>query len=287
MARMKYNEVVSLVNNILNQYSEATIRQIYYRMVSPPYQYMENTRSMYSSFDIMLTRAREEGDIDWRRIVDNTRTIMEPEYTYSSIDTFMDNLKYNLNDWWTRYSIDLWEKQDNHLIIFVEKDALARIVSEIALPYQVSVVPGRGYNSLTQLMNLAEGFGDIDKPIIVLYFGDFDPSGLDIDRSAYDRLTKYCGRADLEVIRIALTEDDIQNLPPNPTKATDSRAGAYIVKYGDRCWELDALPPDELRNRVSHAIKSRIDFTQWNKEKQRMEIERKQIKQHIAKLWIS
>jgi hypothetical protein len=242
---------------------------------------------MYSSFDIMLTRAREEGDIDWRRIVDNTRTIMEPEYAYSSIDTFMDNLKYNLNDWWTRYSIDLWEKQDNHLIIFVEKDALARIVSEIALPYQVSVVPGRGYNSLTQLMNLAEGFGDIDKPIIVLYFGDFDPSGLDIDRSAYDRLTKYCGRADLEVIRIALTEDDIQNLPPNPTKDTDSRAGAYIVKYGDRCWELDALPPDELRNRVRDAVESRIDFTQWNKEKQRMEIERKQIKQHIAKLWIS
>ena len=61
---MKYPEVVSLVNKILDEYDQATIRQIYYRLVSPPYQYMDNTRSMYCSFDGMLTKAREDGEVN-------------------------------------------------------------------------------------------------------------------------------------------------------------------------------------------------------------------------------
>lgn len=282
---MKYKEVVRLVNEVLTQYQEATVRQIYYRLVSPPYQYMANTRSMYTSFDVMLTHAREEGLIDWRQIVDRSRTVMEPEgLVYEDIEDFMSNLKSNLDSWWQRYAIDLWEGQEYRLKVFVEKDALAGIVSEIALPQQVSVIPGRGYNSFSQLMSQAESFRGIDKSIILLYFGDFDPSGLDIDRSAYERLSSYSG-ADIKMFRIALTEDDIASLPPNPTKAADSRSRDYVAKYGDRCWELDALPPDQLRGRVRQAIDYYKKVGQWAADQDRLMADRQTLKARIENLY--
>jgi len=282
MCEVKYNEVVRLVNEILAQYNEATVRQIYYRMVSPPYQYMANTVSMYTSFDKMLTKAREEGLVNWHRIADHTRSSISPAEPYQSVDSFMENLKYNLENWWQRYTIDMWEKQDYRLRILVEKDALSRIIADIALNYKVSVIPGRGYNSFTQLMGQAITLGDVDKTIF-LYFGDFDPSGLDIDRSAYDRLSDYTD-ADFDIIRVALTEDDIANLPPNPTKILDRRSAAYVSKYGDRCWELDALPPDELRDRVRQSIEHYIDQEKWQADQERLTQEKSLIKDMISKL---
>ena len=71
---MKYREVVPLVNEILDQYTFAlTVRQIYYRLISDPYILFENTRSNYNGFDRILTKAREEEEVDWTRIEDRTR----------------------------------------------------------------------------------------------------------------------------------------------------------------------------------------------------------------------
>jgi hypothetical protein len=133
-------------------------------------------------------------------------------------------------------------------------------------------------------MSQAEEFRDIDKSIIVLYFGDFDPSGLDIDRSAEERLLEYSDAADFEMVRVALTPDDVVNLPPNPTKRLDKRAESYIAKYGDKCWELDALPPDELRERVRAVIKSYINQEIWQADQERLNREKSEIREMISKL---
>ena len=44
---------------------------------------------------------------------------------------------------------------------------------------------------------------------------------------------------------MALTADDIERyqLPANRTKRTDRRAVRFIAEHGDKCVELDALPP--------------------------------------------
>jgi hypothetical protein len=271
-----------LVNEILDQYSEATVRQIYYRMVSPPYQYLRNTRSMYNSFDSMLTKAREDGDIDWRKIVDHTRSVITPEeFYYDSPDDYLKFKKEGISWWGSRYDIDFWENQPNTVRVFIEKDALAQVVADVALQYKVSVISGHGYGSLTQLMSQAEQLKKIGKPIILLYFGDFDPSGLDIDRSACERLSDYSGGVDFQFIRVALVESDIVGLPPNPTKSADTRAAKYVARYGDRCWELDALPPDQLKSRVREAIARYIDPDRWAKDEARLREEREYINQAV------
>ena len=56
---VKREEIVKAVNELFDKYStDFTIRQIYYRMVSPPYNLFENTRSRYVQFDKVMVWAR-------------------------------------------------------------------------------------------------------------------------------------------------------------------------------------------------------------------------------------
>lgn len=283
---MEYRELVRLVNEVLVQYVEATVRQVYYRLVSPPYQYMANTRSMYVSFDKMVVRARERGDVDWTKIVDRSRRVIRAGRGWGSPGEFMADLRKRLEGYAENYAVDMWGNQGYEVRLLVEKDALAEVVAGEALRYQVGVVPGRGYNSFSQLMGeameLAENV-DVDKSIVVLYFGDFDPSGLDIERSGRLRLRTYSG-VEFDFVREALIDSDIVGLPANPTKKADTRSRAYVEKYGDACWELDALPPDVLRARVRGAIERYIDADRWNEASDRLERERGDVERELRRL---
>jgi hypothetical protein len=84
-----------------------------------------------------------------------------------------------------------------------------------------------------------------------------------MSRDLQNRLDKYCGwpdfvkaklakakyeRRKVEVRRVALNYDQVKrySLIPNPVKQADRRSSAYISQYGDQCWELDAIEPNEL-----------------------------------------
>jgi hypothetical protein len=76
-------------------------------------------------------------------------------------------------------------------------------------------------------------------------------------------------------IRPTLRQVLSYNLLPNPTKKADPRAKEYVARYGDQCWELDALEPTELQRIVREAVEAEIDPQVWrevierNKETQR------------------
>ena len=67
-------------------------------------------------------------------------------------------------------------------------------------------------------------------------------------------------------------------LPSNPVKTRD------IAKYGDDCWELDALPPDDLKMRVRSTINSYIDEFFWEEDTERLEHERKEAGDGLRKM---
>ena len=105
----------------------------------------------------------------------------------------------------------------------------------------------------------------------MFYVGDWDPSGLHM--SAIDlprRLAEYDG--DVDVVRLALTVDDCFTDPRDEdclpwfsveTKQRDPRYRWYRDRYGSRCWELDALSPFVLRDRVADAIDGVLDHDAW------------------------
>jgi hypothetical protein len=49
------------------------------------------------------------------------------------------------------------------------------------------------------------------------------------------------------------------NLPTRPTKSTDTRASKFRRIHGTDSVELDAIPPDQLRQLVKNAIDSHME----------------------------
>lgn len=266
---MKFKEIVKLVTEILNDYKKVTVRQVFYRIISDPYNYCENTKNNYVAFVKHLTKARERGDVDWRRIIDSTRTIICDTNFYNNANEFLQYVEYDLHNQHYYYNIDLWKNQIYYPIVCVEKDALARVISEAVENYQAPVIPGRGFNSFSQIMELLELINNRNNRYIkILYFGDFDPSGIEIAESLKSRLESYSSTdKNIEFIRCALNYNDIRNLTPNKIKLSDRRAKKYIKTYNTQnCYELDALPPKELQQRVIAAIEQYINLNTWNKD---------------------
>lgn len=253
-----------------------TLRQIYYRLVAV-YNY-PNRRSSYNQLSTQLVRAREQREVDGSRIEDRTRGFLGGDGVWLDPEKFRNTVRKYFLEYWKKYRRKLWEDQDNFLIVWIEKDALSRVVSRAADKYRVIVAPSRGYASYSYIIKaitkLPRG-----KKTRVLHFADHDPSGLDMTRDLQTRLMRY-NRKLVPVTRIALTYSQVDEykLSPNPTKRSDTRSAGYIEKYGYECWELDAIEPRELQRLVVEAIEARLDKKQWeaslkqeNEEKEHLE----------------
>jgi hypothetical protein len=108
------------------------------------------------------------------------------------------------------------------------------------------------------------------RKVVVLHFGDHDPSGLDMTRDIRDRLALF-GAPRVDVRRLALNMNQVEEYepPPNPAKETDSRFANYQAEHGDESWELDALEPSTLATLVRDEVNDLIDRDEWNDWKRR------------------
>ncbi len=282
---MRYTEVVEATRRVLEEYSyRLTVRQIYYRLISPPYQLFPNTATNYKTFDKILTKARERKEVDWRKIEDRARSILGGEKNiFDSPEGYMDWLFGGVNERY--YDKSHWKSQLSHVEVWVEKDALSTLFERAVKQYRIVVFPSRGYSSYTKVMEALERFPQ-QKNVIILHFGDHDPSGLDMSRDLSSRLDAYsdANNGGLVVRRIALGIEQVKGLalPPNPTKKADPRAREYTARYGDECWELDAVPPDTLAQWVRDAVEREIDSSAWIETQERVKGEREKIRRALA-----
>ena len=80
------------------------------------------------------------------------------------------------------YRRSLWDQQDAYVEIWLEKDALSGVLYDVTAEWDVPLMVTRGYPSLSYLHVAAETIADEDRPCLIYYFGDHDPSGVDIPR---------------------------------------------------------------------------------------------------------
>jgi hypothetical protein len=166
------------------------------------------------------------------------------------------------------YRKDYWALQPVHVEVWTEKDAIIGSIAEITDDFGVTARVGRGFQSTTIVREIAALFAKISKPKIVFYLGDHDPSGRDIERDFRRRVQSYMPRGKtFDLRRLAIFAADIQRfkLPPLQVKPSDSRAMSFLVKFSNRCVELDALPPTELRRRLRSAIEGVLDMEAWKR----------------------
>ena len=259
------------IGEILEEYSmkgiKVTLRQLYYQLVAR--DIIPNKVSEYRKLSTLLTDARYNGKIDWDAIEDRTRIPKIP-------NTFID-IQDLLRTASRSYQLDRWEEQNYYVELWTEKDAISSVISPITTKYQVPVVVCRGYASASAMYESAQRF-DSEKTKIILYLGDHDPSGLDMDRDIQERLNEF--GADVKVIRIGLTQEQIKkyNPPTNPAKITDPRAREYIFNYGNTSWEVDALRPEVLQKLIEESILKYLDLKKYEQVQQK---EREDIKEMI------
>ena len=269
-----YEQVVEAALEVFEQYDTAiTLRQLYYRLVAR--LLIPNTINSYKRLSRIMVKAREQGDVPSNCLEDRSRRILGRGDTgYDSAAEYLKNKLSGLQDSWKGFTMPMWEEQPVYLLISLEKDALSRLVSRVGNRYSVRTFPTRGYPSYSYVQTMANYMQTRlgGKPTIVLYFGDFDPSGVDIERDLEDRLGRY-GATEYKVKRIALTADQIKqyNLPPMPVKRSDARAEGFMAEHGDKSVELDALDPNLLQDTVEKAILDNISVRKWNARVRKIE----------------
>jgi hypothetical protein len=287
---MKYADLIKAVNEILSEYSmKLTLRQIYYRLVSK--NLIPNTKASYKGLSHQLVQARERKEVDDSRIEDRSRKVQGyGDYGYDDLDDFIDSQVHDLQNAWSNFTRKQWENQPKKVIIALEKDALSRLFTEIANKYRVQVYATKGYGSYTFVNDLADDL-DEEKENVILYFGDYDPSGRDIERDLRDRLVRYYGRDNFTVVRIALKPEQIEqyHLPPMPEDADtlakldrDTRSKTYGLKYAV---ELDALEPPVLQDLIMRSILEQIDSDQWEQDRDQSISDREELKERLAQ-WL-
>ena len=250
--------LIEKIETILNDYQSQgfclTLRQLFYQLVSDAI--LPNTPKSYRALSSLVTDARMAGLLDWDAIEDRVR---QPD-TPSEFQDLAHLVRAAVH----AYRLPRWRGQENYVELWVEKDALAGVLRPIARKYHITLMVNRGYSSASAMYESArrivEGMEDRQRGVVI-YLGDHDPSGEDMVRDVESRLETF-GVDFFEVRKLALTMDQIDKYkpPPNPAKVQDPRADAYIKKFGNSSWELDALRPTTLTKIIEKEILTLVDM---------------------------
>lgn len=205
-----------LILDTVNSYARLTVRQLYYVLTSR--FGFPASRNFYKRLNYHLTKMRRVSPWLNAKFVDPTRNFVPAPRPYREIE------------------------------IWVEKDTIRNLLEGLAAKYRLSIQVLRGFASLSMYRKALRRAAERGVRRI-LYVGDFDPSGLLIDSVAYKEMG-------VEIVRIGLTLEQIRRyrLPSLPVNLKDSRADAYIAKYGGRCWEVESLRPRTFL----HLLKKRL-----------------------------
>lgn len=268
--RKKEAEIILEVVDDLQDYFPLTLRQVYYRLVAAGH--LENKRSRYSDLSKVIKQMRLDEMLPWNVIEDRTRRVSSKR-GYTDAEEFLkyqvEGMKYN------GFSRCMVQGQEKYIELWVEKDALSRVFEDVAWSHCLRCVTCKGYQSISFLKSYAEraerAFQNNQEPV-VLYFGDFDPSGVQMFEAAQNSLRNDFGIMGARYERVALNLADIKqyNLPNDPeaVKKTDRRYQAFVDQYGEYAVELDAVHPRELKAIAINAVERELDMELANQQRE-------------------
>ena len=247
--------------DVLSQYEAGvlTIRGLHYQLVS---RGMTNDVQHYKRVVAATGQARWDGIISFDAFSDRERSMACMTRADETIyDEKVSEAKTQIRLWASNYSLNRWENQPYYPEVLIEKKALEGVFHKTCLRNGIALGACKGYPSLTFLHDMSLRIiaaTDKGKLPIILYFGDYDPSGEDIPRALRENLISLGCDEDLEVRRICLNEDQVLEwgLPPAPTKDTDSRSAHW---NGLGQVELDAVKPEKLMSLLQGAIDEIFD----------------------------
>lgn len=257
--RIRWQPVLERAAEIVLSYdTNVTLRQVFYQLVSE--HLIPNTRTAYNTLSSYSAKARRDG---WfPPLIDPNREISRYYPTFDEPQAAID---------WVNeiYRRERAGTQDYNIYIAVEKMALAEQLKSWFMSWGISILVLRGYSSQTYADDIRKHVEEDGRESVLIYAGDFDPSGEDILRDFKERTD--CWDNDTKV---ALTKRQIidYDLPPMMGKVTDSRSAKFIIEHGELIQvELDALRPNDLRKLYTDELNKWWDEKRYKKELEKEE----------------
>lgn len=264
----------AILRTLIDQYKiegEMTLRRCWYVLLSkqlvhehPDPKNQSQRNAPYRRLSQVLLKARINGDLSWKVIVDRTRRVDKP-LTWASVE---EAVNYVLETF--RY--DPMGEQDRYVEVWVEKDAVSTRIYQTAEQFFVPVITARGFLSGTYMHDGAQRFNQKpdEKHITIIYLSDFDPEGEYFPELFHNQIgSRYgCARS-VEIEKLALTRNQIDDwkLPWIPLTVRSSHlrkryVKRYVAANSQRKVELDALDnvtlASLLRKRLSQLVDTDI-----------------------------
>ena len=210
----------------------------------------------------VMTDMRECDDLDWTLIVDGSRAVDRVSQWRDPSQIIRATVK--------GYRRDNWQDQPTLVEVWSEKSTVQGVLAPVLNDLGVTFRVMKGFGSFTAVRQAAEDSMDLpdDREAVALYVGDWDPSGLYMSEMDLPRrLERYGSLWSFE--RIAIVHDDLAGLPhfDTATKSGDVRLKWYLENTTAdprKSWELDAMDPNDLRQRVRRCIEGYMDMDVWN-----------------------
>jgi hypothetical protein len=220
VTRRSWSVIIEAARSIVLGYSYLiTLRQLHYLLVSVAFGGYVNDEACYKRLSALTAEGRRAGRFP--ALLDQTRTIRRLRSWTSPADAVSDVAQ--------RYRRDRTEGQEWLVVLGGEKATLLAQLAQWFDPLGCPIVLLRGYGSQTYVDDVAEMVEEDGRQAVLIYAGDFDPSGEDILRD----FTKRCPVFD-KVEHVAVQPGQVASLGliENPGKATDSRAARFLARHG-------------------------------------------------------
>jgi hypothetical protein len=190
------------------------------------------------------TELREKGIIPWGAIVDESRTMMARS-SWETPTNFLDEAI-------AQYRLDPWAEADARPVLFAESAGPLLALDATLNTYSVAGVPTRGQTNGFLRTTVARSLAGQD--IDVLYLGDFDKAGVDIENNTLSVLVD-AGVGIAGWRKVALTAELVDSYGIALEPRRDGRNGlVYEVA------ELESLPQSVVETLVVTALDDLVDI---------------------------
>jgi hypothetical protein len=238
-----------------------TLRGLFYRLLSD--EWIRNSDSDYNQLSKKTAQARRDGMFP--DLLEHGRKITR----YPSWSSPRE-AQQAIHD---QYRRPHTEGQEYNVYVGVEKEAMIGALVRWYGDRGYPLLALKGYSSQTLVNKVRRDIEADGRLAILVYAGDLDASGIDIDRSFTDLVDSFN-----EVIRVAITPEQIAEygLIKLPGNHKDTRAAAFIKRYGSLFQvELEALDPFVLKQKFDHQLDDMWDEEVYQEVLEREERERK------------
>lgn len=189
----KYEQYLDRITDILTE-EQRTVRDVYYALEARgfPQELDDPSNFEYRYVKRAVKKGRRAGFIDPSLIYDASRQAEATVTTgYDSPEQFARDV---VEPAWKQYEENFWEDQSAYVEVWLEKQSLASVFAPICRKHNVRLEATRGDWSDSKIFEAAQRLQSRlveDKDVKVLYFGDYNPSGLHAPVAVQNTLRYY------------------------------------------------------------------------------------------------